>query len=111
MNGYAQDRLHAVESKHERPGLLRKFTLRLRACALCSVRTAFSGGVLPISLLALFRVPRAAVLGVTLAVLAGVAFESAAQTPLDAEVSAFVDEMVEKHEFRRAELMRLFAKV
>src|SRR4249920_139923 len=45
-----------------------------------------------------------------LAVLTLTVQHSAAQ-PLDPEVASFVDEMVGKHQFRRAELARLFAKV
>jgi membrane-bound lytic murein transglycosylase B len=58
---------------------------------------------------ALFRSAFAAVLG--LALLAGVAPRSVAQPPLEPEVALFIDEMVEKHQFRRAELERLFGKV
>jgi membrane-bound lytic murein transglycosylase B len=80
---------NGVKSKEKRPG---SYTLRLRACALRSARTGFC-----IGLLALF--------------LSGVAEESAAQAQLDPDVAAFVDEMVSKHQFRRAELQRLFARV
>ena len=43
--------------------------------------------------------------------LAGMAQPGNAQAPLDPDVAAFVDEMVERHQFRRADLQRLFAKV
>jgi membrane-bound lytic murein transglycosylase B len=43
--------------------------------------------------------------------LAGVASHSAAQPQLEPAVALFIDEMVGKHQFRRAELQRLFAKV
>ena len=46
-----------------------------------------------------------------MAFLAGVALSVQAQPPLDPDVVLFIDEMVEKHQFRRAELERLFAKV
>jgi len=56
-----------------------------------------------------FRPMLVAVLG--LAFLAGFTPQCAAQAPLEPEVADFIDEMVGKHQFRRAELARLFAKV
>jgi membrane-bound lytic murein transglycosylase B len=43
--------------------------------------------------------------------LAVLAPQSTAQPPLEPEVALFIDEMVGKHQFRRAELQRLIAKV
>ena len=54
---------------------------------------------------------RSALMGLLgIAALAGGASQGAAQPALDPEVAAFVDEMVEKHQFRRTELRRLLAQ-
>jgi len=42
--------------------------------------------------------------------LGGVAAPAAAQTEVSAEVEAFIEEMAQKHRFRRAQLRRLFAQ-
>jgi membrane-bound lytic murein transglycosylase B len=59
--------------------------------------------------LALLRPALVALLG--LAVLASAASTSSAQPVLELQVALFIDAMVRKHEFSRAELERLFAKV
>jgi len=58
---------------------------------------------------AVSRAAIACVVGLVLA--AGVASRTAAQQGPEPEVAAFIEEMVDKHQFRRVELQRLFAKV
>lgn len=55
--------------------------------------------------------PLALVLCVAFSIGIGITWPAAAQTPLQSEVESFIEGMVQKHQFRRGELRRLFSQV